>query len=226
MQSSQSATKPYSINDVKEAIAAMRQQPEHENGLHRLILPKISILKSMLALREGDELAQLLEFISLYIDRCPDCLDACQHLAAQTRIEPYTQRYIDTATQCFFDSHPVIDSLSGSHAFLCRSYLCHRMLEELNDLIMIERRWPLVPMDNSHVNLIVHTLIGDEQANLLDQTILINMELIRSQLSEAEKNVFQQDEAQQQLARLCQQGWKTTLEQWPFLNDDMTQAII
>ena len=91
---------------------------------------------------------------------------------------------------------------------------------------MIERRWPLVPIDNAHVNLIVHTLIGDEQANLLDQTILINMELIRSKLSEAEKNVFRQEEAQQQLARLCQQGWKATLEQWPFLSDDMTQTIV
>lgn len=226
MQSSEPATKLYSIDDVKHAILSVQQEPEYESSLHKLLTPKVTLLKSMLRLNEGREFEQLTQFIQAYIDRCPDCLELCQELAAKTFIEPFTHLYIHAATEYFLDAHPVINSLSGNHAFLCRAYLCHRMLEELNDQVMLERRWPLAPVDMSHVNLIVHTLIGDEQANLLDQTILIRMELIRSQLNEDEKTVFQQEKSQQQLALLCQQGWKETKEQWPFLNEDIAAAIL
>ena len=211
---------------VEHAILSMRNLHDCEESLRVLIENKASTFQLLLGIDHAPDTHQLISFVQLYIERCGVLISAFEYTAEITAVDAYTQPYLRAAADFFFEQNPAIDNLWGAHAFLYRAYLCHRMLEELNDRILTERHWPLAPIDLSHINLIMHTLIGDEDANLLDQTLLIRIELIANALNDETKAIFQQPTAQKLLAHLCKQGWKSTIEQWPCLGEDIVENCI
>ncbi|ODS24011.1 hypothetical protein AB835_05660 [Candidatus Endobugula sertula] len=172
-----------------------------------------------------DDMHRLTAFIRRYIDSVPSYLQAFHELAEKSGIDIYTTPFIKAAIHCFLDNHIVISKLSGVHAYLCRAYLCHRMLEELNDRVRVERCWPLAPSDNTYVNIIVHTIIGDNDANQLDQTVLVRLETINTTLTAEEKDIFKQENTEKALAKLRQQGWSDTLHEWPVFTEDMAKIL-
>ena len=54
---------------------------------------------------------------------------------------------------------------------LDEAYLAHRLVEEVNDRYVANGIAPLIPMDITRANLIVHQLLGDAFANKLDLAV-------------------------------------------------------
>ena len=64
-------------------------------------------------------------------------------------------------------------------ANMYKAYLAHRVLEELNDVLKISYSYPIIPIDMTRSNLIVHHIIGEPFANQIDGAIqLLNEKLI------------------------------------------------
>jgi hypothetical protein len=64
-------------------------------------------------------------------------------------------------------------------AHMYQAYLAHRVLEELNYVLKISYSHPIIPIDMTRSNLIVHHIIGEPFANQIDGAIqLLNEKLI------------------------------------------------
>lgn len=208
-------------NELQSYIDMQINNAEHDRTLDVLIEQQLNVLVVLFALPEQGAAQNAVDFARRYIITCPLYLAAYQALAEESDIQGYTRAYLYTAQQFFLNSHPIVDAASGMHALLCKAYLCHRMLEELNDRVMLERQLPLVPTDMAHTNLVAHTLLGDEQANILDQSVLIQLEIISSQQTEKASIIFQQHSTKILTAALKENGWDATYTHWPFLKDDL-----
>ncbi len=195
------------------------------DNLEGVIEQRIELVSALFAIPQSHAHRVIYQFVHEYIASCPDLFCAFDNLGEITNIPSYTQPFLHKAYDFFFINHPAIDKMTGCHALLSKAYLFHRMLEELNDRVMVERQHPLAPVDISHTNLIAHTLIGDEDANLLDQTILIELELINVTLKNKVDNIFSNEEAKKQTAYLKKQGWSDVLNRWPILGKDLAQIL-
>jgi|GEM_PF-5948463 len=200
-------------NVFKQALKKLRNKAEYNDSLNTLINEKKAILGAFFNVDNDHYQNQFNVFLHRYIDHAMEYILAYQYLSEITVIERYTQPYLSAASDYFHKSHSILDQWLGLHNHLSRAYSCHRLLEELNDRIRIERKWPLAPTDTTYSNLIVHTLLGEDNANLLDQDVFIRIELIEEEHNET-KAVFGDKRSQQLLVHLCQKGWNTALEEW------------
>ena len=214
-------TSDHGNNELQSYIDMQINDAENDRTLHVLIEHQLSVLVALFTLPKQGAMQKALDFARHYITSSPRYLTAYQTLAEESDIHGYTRAYLYTAQQFFLDPHPIVDTTTGMHALLCKAYLFHRMLEELNDRVMLERQLPLAPVDAAHTNLVAHTLIGDEQANILDQSVLIQLEIISSQQTDKASVIFQQRSTQALTTALKENGWEKTYADWPLLKDDM-----
>ncbi len=212
-----------SIDDLRLYLAPRLDAVEDDRAINALMDENITPLTRFFSLPKEEVVTRLYRFVRSYIALCPDYLQAYQSLSQMGGIEQYNQPFLACAVQFFFTPHPVIDSTEGVHQLFCQAYLFHRMLEELNDRIELERHLALSPSDLVQTNLVAHTLIGDEQANRLDQSVLIHLELINTERSAATQQLFQQTEVAKKTQQLRDKGWKNIYTRWPFLKEDMTE---
>lgn len=213
------------VNQLQSFIDSHLVDVSSEDSIHELIEQQLDTLMILMAMPEKEAQPHALEFTKQYIASCPLFLEAYHTLAEATDIGEYTRAFLHTATAFFFDEHPVLNDLSGRLDLFCRAYLFHRMLEELNDRVALERELPLSPADMSHTNLIAHTLISDNEANLLDQTVLIQLEIISAKQLDISQRIFEQDSAKKRTQKLKESGWDDVIEHWPFLTKDMTDCF-
>lgn len=213
------------VNQLQSFIDTHLIDVSNEDSIHELIEQQLDTLMILMAMPEKEAQPHVLEFTKEYIASCPLFLEAYHTLAEATDIGDYTRAFLHTATAFFFDEHPVLSNLSGRHNLFCRAYLFHRMLEELNDRVALERDLPLSPADMSYTNLIAHTLISDNEANLLDQTVLIQLEIINVKQLDIGSDIFEQDSAKERTNKLKESGWGEVIEHWPFLTKDMADCF-
>jgi hypothetical protein len=213
------------VSELQIYLDTQINHTEHDRSLYVLAEEQLSVLVALFTLPKQNAIQKAVDFSHHYIMSSTDYLTAYQALAEESDISGYTRAFLYTAQQFFFTSHPIIDATTGRHALLCKAYLFHRMLEELNDRVTLERQLPLVPTDIAHTNLIAHTLIGDEQANLLDQSVLIQLEIISNQQSDKAGVIFQQPSTQAATKALKNNGWDKTYSDWPFLKEDMIDVF-
>jgi hypothetical protein len=151
-----------------------------------------------------------MRFVEDYIESAPEHIQALNTLASEAGIEGYTQPFLNLACTYFLTPPDVLASLTGLHSLLCRAYLAHRMMEELNDQIMSLSGAALAPMDMSMANIITHALIGDELANPLDHLVLLSIET-----EDADKTLFEKRSVRQYLEERKLKDWEEVLESWP-----------
>lgn len=119
---------------------------------------RVKHLHHSISLRENDGTAALATFIERYVALVPDFVTARDFL--ETPVE-------------------IVASEEGLEAQMYQAYLAHRLLEELNDTLKAIYDCPIIPVDMTRSNLIVHHIIGEPFANQIDGAIqLLNEKLI------------------------------------------------
>jgi len=82
----------------------------------------------------------------------------------------------------FFLTPPnLVGKLPGLEKIMHSAYLSERLIEEINDHCMNNHYEPLLPIDMTTANLIIHNIIGEPLANQLDHFV----EVIAKQILEA-----------------------------------------
>jgi hypothetical protein len=121
---------------------------------------RVKHLHHSISLRENDGTAALATFIERYVALVPDFVTARDFL--ETPVE-------------------IVASEEGLEAQMYQAYLAHRLLEELNDTLKAIYDCPIIPVDMTRSNLIVHHIIGEPFANQIDGAIqLLNDKLLES----------------------------------------------
>ena len=142
---------------------------------------RVKHLHHSINLRENDGTAALASFIERYVELVPDFIRAFEDFLSMADIGGEIARQVVTAKEFLDAPVEVVSDEENLEAHMYQAYLAHRLLEELNDVLNASYHCPVIPVDMTRSNLIVHHIIGEAFANQIDGAIqLLNDKLVKA----------------------------------------------
>jgi len=159
------------IADIRESIqVALRH--EAQTGLFRDKLAReLPALQRKLAFPEQQPLDALMSFVRDYAESVPGSLTLVTAVSKRFGFYDYAEPFLQLAEKYFLQPPDVLTINDGLEALLDEAFLAHRLLEEVNDHHIRHLHRPLLPLDMTEANLIVHYLLGDEFASRLERLV-------------------------------------------------------
>ena len=154
----------------------------------------------------------LQRFVSAHIEQVPELLQAAHEVSLEAGIEAQIKPVLKVAEQFFLQPPALMAGHEGLEGLLDEAYLAHRLVEEVNDRYIAHLGAPLIPLDTTVANLIVHQLIGEAFANQLDEAV---HHAVDGMLDEAS---FAHDSVQAYRERLNNPQTDAAWKRWPCLS--------
>lgn len=205
---------------IRESIAVARKLEQEKHTLERYLTSKIPLLHRTINLPDDNAEKKLLDFVTRYIEHVPDFIEALTAITKEAGIYHYAHTFLVIAEDYFIQPPELTGEHSGMHQLIDEAYLAHRLLEEVNDRVMMACGMPLAPMDMTLSNLIIHELLGDEFANQLDLAVHYSIEALFQS-----DNFFKEPAFQDYIKKYRQVGWEVTLKEWPCLAGDSAISL-
>ena len=180
------------VDAIRSAIADATRRESAVHSLRNSFASRLDQLGQKLLLPEENPLEPLVEFARLYIEYVPDFLE--QIAERDSSLE--ARGYLNMAEDFFLAPPEVIADEQGLNALLDEAFLAQRLLEELNEVQLRRRAEPLLRLDMTRANIIVHYLLGEPLALRLEALVSQCLEWLTNpprQLprTPAEKRCFQ-----------------------------------
>ena len=157
--------------DIRESIVAALAL-EEERGLFRNhLLRHLPQLKTKLILPEEGAISALMEFVIGYIESVPGSINLVRAVSKQLSFYRYVAPFLHMAEDFFIQPPEDVSTAYGLEALLDEAFLAHRLLEEVNDYHIENLGHPLLPVDMTEANIIVHHLLGETLANRLESLV-------------------------------------------------------
>ena len=157
--------------DIKESISAALHQEEETGEFRRKLSERLPELQKKLVLPEECPLDALMAFVVSYAESVPGSLNLVTAVSKRLGFFDYAAPFLHMAEDYFLRPPELLPGGGGLEALLDEAFLAHRLLEEVNDHHVRHLERPLLPLDMTEANLIVHYLLGDELANRLEQLV-------------------------------------------------------
>jgi hypothetical protein len=210
-----------SIKAIHETIAMAKIHEAKTNHLSQLLEQQLSSgMHLSIKLPEKNPTATLLEFVTAYIEHVPQFLEAARAITQQANITDYTKPYFQVAEDYFLKPPEIVAGHVGLDELMDEAYLAHRLIEEVNDRFMVKTGIPLVPMDMTMSNLIVHSLIGEPFANELDEAVEFTVQ--RAMLND---HIYQSESFSHYAEQHRKDNWETEKKDWPCLTDTLAIGL-
>lgn len=192
---------------LRQLIAQARQQESGSQALSRFLQTQLERLHPSIRLPEEDAPGALSAFVIAYIEEVPDVLDAAAEVAREAGIEAAVKPVLKIAEHFFLQPPALMEGHEGLEGLLDEAYLAHRLVEEVNERYLAETGAPLIALDMTTANLVVHHLIGEPFANELDDVAATAAESVMAnrRLSASEQADRLQDRPQ---------NWDQAWEHW------------
>jgi len=156
---------------IRETINAALAQ-ECATGLFRQrVQQQLPELREKLVLPEQEPVNALMAFITEYVESVPGCLSLVTAVSKQLGFYGYAAPFLHMAEDYFLQPPEELPGDGGLEALLDEAFLAHRLLEEVNDHHIRHMQRPLLPVDMTEANIIVHHLLGDSFASRLEQLV-------------------------------------------------------
>ena len=152
---------------IRKAIAEACRTEASTNGLRHRFAEHLDDLGRRLTLPVEQPAEALVDFTRRYIQFVPEFIDEIT-LHCEDQV---TLAYLNMAEDFFLAPPTPVAEEEGLMALLDEAFLAQRVLEELNDRLLRFRGRPLLPLDMTRANIIVHHLIGDRLASRLEALI-------------------------------------------------------
>ncbi len=204
-----------STKRIREAIAQAVISEHQTKHLEKLLCLQIDKLHSAIELPEEDTIDILKDFVIKYIEHVPDMLDAVEGVTTEAGLSSYSQPFIELAKEYFLKPPELISNHSGLDELMAEAYLAHRLIEEINDRFIPKAGIPLVPIDMTCSNLIIHHVIGEPFSNELDDAVHVTAETLMKR-----ESIFDSEPFQRYAERHKKAGWSDVEKKWPCLTDD------
>lgn len=204
------------LEKIYESIARAKQHEAATHHLEELVNKHLPVLEPLIEVPNDKPAAALVEFVIDYIDYVPSLLDAVAIGAKKAGIESHVKPLLNIAI-AYFVSPPETVPQQGLMALMDEAYLAHRFIEEVNDIYVANAGMPLIPMDTTMANVIIHNLIGEPFANELDAIVHQAVKQMITHTAVYRANHFE----------MHVDGRKETGKQWPCFtkNTDITVGI-
>ncbi len=156
---------------IRETIRAALRRENETHQLRSRIEQQLPQLQEKLVLPEQDPVSALMDFISGYIKSVPRCLRLVTVVSKRQGFFDYAAPFLSLAEGYFLQPRDELPQDGGLEALLDESFLALRLLEEVNDYHIRLLRRPLLPLDMTEANIIVHHLLGDSFATRMEQLV-------------------------------------------------------
>lgn len=156
---------------IRETINAALQHEAQTGALRQVLSPRLPQLQRQLVLPETEPIEALMSFIASYVESVPGSLNLVTAVSKQFGFHDYAAPFLHMAEDYFLQPPDVLPDNGGLEALLDEAFLAHRLLEEVNDHHIRHLQRPLLPLDMTEANLIVHHLLGDELASRLEHLV-------------------------------------------------------
>ncbi|MCB1697946.1 MAG: hypothetical protein H6984_01995 [Pseudomonadales bacterium] len=153
---------------IRDKISAAVRAEQRTGQLGRRLEQLLPELRQTLVLPEKAPIANLLTFITEYVESVPGSLLLVTAVSKHLGFYDYASPFLELAEEYFLHPPQDLPADDGLEALLDEAFLAHRLLEEVNDHHIRHLQRPLLPIDMTEANVIVHHLLGDELANKLD----------------------------------------------------------
>lgn len=197
----------------------MAKQHEQERGYLAEMFERDVVGKAHVAIKlpEEDATASLMEFVIAYVEHVPDFLDATREITKAAQIQEHAEPFLQLAEDYFLKPPEILSGHIGLHELMDEAYLAHRLMEEVNDHYMVRTSIPLIPLDMTMSNLIVHSLIGEPFANELDNAVHYTVE--RTMMK---RHVYDSEKFKAYVALHKNNQWDKEQQHWPCLTDQLS----
>jgi len=156
---------------IRETISAALRTENASHQLRSRLEQQLPQLQHTLLLPEREPVAALLTFITGYVESVPSCLALVTAVSKRLGFFEYAAPFLHLAEDYFLQPPEGLPHDGGLEALLDEAFLAHRLLEEVNDHHIKHLQRPLLPLDMTEANIIVHHLLGDEFAARLEQLV-------------------------------------------------------
>ncbi len=145
---------------IRETITAALAHEQEKGAFHGLLTERLPALHEKLVLPVDKPLAALMAFVVNYIESVPGSLNLVTAISKQQGFHDYAAPFLHMAEDYFLQPPDVLSDDEGLEAVLDEAFLAHRLLEEVNDHHIRHLQRPLLPLDMTEANLVVHYLLG------------------------------------------------------------------
>lgn len=156
---------------IKETIKTALEHESATNMLRRRVEQQLPQLQCKLVLPEEAPVEALMAFITDYVESVPSCLRLVTAVSKHLGFYDYAAPFLHMAEDYFLQPPLELPAGGGLEALLDEAFLAHRLLEEVNDHHIRHLQRPLLPVDMTEANIIVHHLLGDSFATRLEQLV-------------------------------------------------------
>ncbi|MFT4614034.1 MAG: hypothetical protein ACI9NT_001176 [Bacteroidia bacterium] len=129
-------------------------------------------LQERLLLPDDEPVGALVTFVTRYIKSVPGCLRLVTAVSHQMGFYAYAAPFFHLAQDYFLHPPDALASELGLKGLMDEAFLAHRLMEEVNDHHIRHLQRPLLPVDMTEANIIVHHMLGDELAGRLEQLVV------------------------------------------------------
>lgn len=157
--------------DIRNLIAAAILQEEESSLFRARLGSQLPRLQKRLILPESEPVTALIGFIEAYIESVPGSISLVTAVSKQRGFHRYVAPFLHIAEDYFIQPPGDINTDSGLEALLDEAFLAQRLLEEVNDYHIGHLGHPLLPVDMTQANIIVHHLLGEPLANRLENLV-------------------------------------------------------
>lgn len=201
--------------EMRQTIARAKRYERENQLLHRYLQQKIPTLHHSISLPKQGATECLLRFVSAYIECVPDFIEALSKLAQEAGVSHRTEQFLVIAVEFFLSPPSVVSQNGGLKDLLGEAYLAHRLIEEINDRMIMVSGVPFSPMDMTLSNVIVQDILDHEFVNQLDLAVHYAIE----SLFDA-KQAFKDANFTAYLQSQQSKGWTDAIADWPCLAGD------
>lgn len=159
------------IPDIRATISAALCQERETHQLRSRIEQQLAQLQEKLVLPEEDPVTALMAFITGYVESVPSCLSLVTAVSKRLGFFDYAAPFLYLAEDYFLQPPDGLPQDGGLEALLDEAFLAQRLLEEVNDHHIRHLQRPLLPVDMTEANIIVHHLLGDEFASRMEALV-------------------------------------------------------
>lgn len=198
---------------IREIIIKTRASEDKNHAFANLLAEQVLSADSAIDVPKRNAQQLLLNFVIEYINHVPDFIETVSIAATEAGITDYVDPFLQLAVKYFISPPQALSEHSGIDELMDEAYLAHRLIEEVNDRYIAKAGMPLIPMDMTMANLIIHSLIGEKFANQLDQAVHHTVLL----MTEKESVYSQESFANYNNDRKAR-NWGEALKEWPCLS--------
>ncbi len=156
---------------IRESINAAISHEARTGRFRRRLEHDLAELKAKLLLQEDQPVDALMDFVVDYAESVPGSLSLVSAVSKRYGFYDYAEPFLKMAEDYFLNPPDELPADGGLEALLDEAFLAHRVIEEVNDHHIRHLQRPLLPVDMTEANLIVHYLLGDEFATRLEQRV-------------------------------------------------------